>query len=195
MNFRAHIIFSAFTCMRPAEVEALLKVNVLRDRVQVRRNVSGGIEVDSPKNGKWRNHVPLAPAARAVLDALPQTQTPYVFHNKRGQKLSKSTQHLYWDLTRTTMAAKTGDPAWRTMDFYELRHFGASFAWNVLRLPVEVVAWMLGHSDTTLVTDVYGHPNTEIWHEEAMEAFRRHDAKKQAAADEAAGVPRLRAVE
>lgn len=197
--FRGRLLFGAYTCLRPNEVWPLLKSNVFGDHVRVRDAISGGELVDSPKNGKWRNKSPLPPPARRVLDAMPRNDaSPYLFWAVRGQMLTKSTDHLYWDKVRRAYATKTGDPRWLDFDLYELRHFGASFMLNELELPAELVAWVLGHSGKTgvdLVLRLYGHPQEERWHARVLAAFDLHEERQQAARDEAAGVLRLRAVE
>jgi integrase len=56
------------------------------------------------------------------------------------------------------------------MDFYELRHFGASYMLNNLGLEPWVVAEQLRHSDGgTLVVKLYGHPSRE----EAISRIRK----------------------
>jgi integrase len=48
-----------------------------------------------------------------------------------------------------------------TYDFYELRHFGASYMLNVLRIEPWVIARQLRHSNTKQILELYGHPETE----------------------------------
>ena len=56
------------------------------------------------------------------------------------------------------------------MDFYELRHFGASYMLNVLGLEAWVDREQLRHSDGgVLVVKLYGHPSREA----AIERMRR----------------------
>lgn len=180
--FRAHILFSAYTCMRPAEVVALLKENVLSESVRVRDNESGGVLVSTPKNGQWRE-VLLPPPARRTLDAMPQNaSSSYVFPALRGQRMTKGTQYNYWNATRIAYAAKTGDPSWRDKDFYEVtRHFGGSYLLNVLELPPELVAFQLGHTGQTgvdLVLRLYGHPDHKRWRERMMSSWRELEARQ-----------------
>jgi integrase len=55
-------------------------------------------------------------------------------------------------------------------DFYELRHFGASYMLNVLGLEPWVIAQQLRHSDGgSLVVELYGHPERA----EAIKRIRR----------------------
>lgn len=180
--FQAHILFSAYTCMRPAEVVVLLKTNVLVDSVRVRDNESGGVVVATPKNGQWRE-ILLPPPARRALDAMPENSaTPYVFWALRGQRMTKGTQYNYWNATRIAHAAKTGDPSWRDKDFYEVtRHFGASYLVNVLELPPELVAFQLGHTGQTgvdLVLRLYGHPDHKRWRARMMTSWRELETRR-----------------
>jgi hypothetical protein len=56
------------------------------------------------------------------------------------------------------------------LDFYELRHFGASYMLNELELEPWVIAEQLRHSDGgRLVIELYGHPD----HDNANERIRR----------------------
>jgi integrase len=56
------------------------------------------------------------------------------------------------------------------LDFYELRHFGASYMLNELELEPWVIAEQLRHSDGgVLVVQLYGHPSRR----EAIKRIRR----------------------
>ena len=56
------------------------------------------------------------------------------------------------------------------LNFYELRHFGASYMLNVLEIEPWVIAEQLRHSDGgALVLELYGHPD----HKEAIRRIRR----------------------
>ncbi len=65
-------------------------------------------------------------------------------------------QHYYWHPVR----CRFGQPS---MDFYELRHFSASWLFNDLELPAQDVAHQLGHTDGgALVQRLYGHPSERL---------------------------------
>ena len=67
---------------------------------------------------------------------------------------------------RQRLAVDERDP----LDFYELRHAGASYMLNELELEPWVIAKQLRHSDDgTLVVKLYGHPTRE----KAIERIRR----------------------
>jgi integrase len=198
--FRARMLFGAYTCLRPAEVCAQYEEDVRDDEVWVRRNYSGGVLVPSPKNGQWREVSLPPPAKRALasMPAHPDPTFPFLFWNQSGGPLLKSSEHGYWDTVRRAYAAKTGDPRWRDFDLYELRHYGASFCLNVLELPAELVAYMLGHTGQTgvdLVLRCYGHPDHKRWAARIQKAYAKYEDSQRQAAAEAAGAPRLRAVE
>lgn len=67
---------------------------------------------------------------------------------------------------RTRVALNPDDK----LDFYELRHFGASYMLNVLELPPWVIAKQLRHKDGgALVVKLYGHPSESA----AIDRMRR----------------------
>jgi integrase len=57
------------------------------------------------------------------------------------------------------------------MDFYELRHFCASWLFSDLELPAQDVAHQLGHTDGgALVQRLYGHPSERLARERIKRA-------------------------
>jgi integrase len=120
------------------------------------------------------------PAQRAVLDKPRRLGDDLMFRTKRGRQFSQGALHRAWSSVRETFMA--GLPAHhhlRTrieldsedrLDFYELRHFGASYMLNELELEPWVVAEQLRHSDGgVLVVQLYGHPSRR----EAIKRIRR----------------------
>src|SRR4051794_21949785 len=100
-----------------------------------------------------------------------------MFRTKRGKQFRQESLSRWWTSIRDAFVAQlpeshhlrrrlTVDPDDR-LEFYELRHFGASYMLNVLHIEPWVIARQLRHSDGgALVVELYGHP-------ERMEAIRR----------------------
>jgi integrase len=193
--FRGHILFSAHTGIRPSEARALRRVHVHPPSVDIFDNYGDDAELTTPKNHKRRT-ITCPNRAVEALRAMPANPaSPYVFYGIRGQRLTKGTQHYYWDKTRAAMAAKTGDPKWLDIDFYEVtRHYCGSFMTNELGLTADVVAAQLGHADTDLVIRLYGHRRHETTVERVNQAWAEYEERERAADEEAAGGRRLRAV-
>jgi hypothetical protein len=115
-----------------------------------------------------------------VLDKAPRLGDDLIFRTKRGQQLRQESLHRVWAPVRDAFTAKLPDahhlrerlavdPEDR-LDFYELRHFGASYMLNVLELEPWVIAEQLRHSDGgALVLELYGHPDRR----EAIRRIRR----------------------
>lgn len=169
-----------------------MHVHVRPPELDVFDNYGDDAEKTSPKNGK-RQTVACLPPAVAALAAMPtNAASPYCFYGIRGQRLTKGSQHGYWDKTRKAMAAKTGDPKWHDIDFYEVtRHYCGSWMYNELRLPADMVAKQLRHADSHLIETLYGHLRDEVAIARISDAFHAHVLERQVEIAEH-GAPRLR---
>jgi hypothetical protein len=138
-----------------------------------------GRETIPKHNSSGLIYVP-EPAQRAVLDKARRLGDDLIFRTKRGQQFRQESLHRVWAPVRDAFTAKLPDahhlrerlavdPEDR-LDFYELRHFGASYMLNVLELEPWVIAEQLRHSDGgALVLELYGHPDRR----EAIRRIRR----------------------
>lgn len=166
-TFRAMIIFAAYVGLRPGELFALQRADVLHDEVVIRRNLDGTGQLKLPKNGKERVVILPPPARDALLDVVPRVDTPWLFVTRSGRQFRKSSLLYYWNPVR----AAFGRPG---MDFYELRHFCAT---HLLELGVSHadVAVQLGHRDGgALVMSTYGHPSEDSARERLKLAYVRN---------------------
>ena len=103
-----------------------------------------------------------------------------IFRSKRGKQIRQKSWHRTWDQVRNAFTCSLpdshhlrqrllADPDDR-FDFYELRHFGASYMLNVLGVEPRVIAEQLRHTDGgALVVELYGHPDRD----EAIKRVRR----------------------
>lgn len=119
-------------------------------------------------------------AQRAVLDKPRRLGDDLIFRTKRGRQFRQGSLHRAWTSVRAAFMAElpphhhlharlARDPEDR-LDFYELRHFGASYMLNDLELEPWVVAEQLRHTDGgVLVVQLYGHPSRR----EAIKRIRR----------------------
>jgi integrase len=180
-EFAAMIRWGAFTCVRTGESFAsrysLLDGDVYYLRAQFHSKLRR--ETAPKHNSAGAIYVP-EPAQRAVLDKPRRLGDDLMFRTKRGQQFRQESLHRAWVSVRAAFMAKLPpghhlherlalDPEDR-MDFYELRHFGASYMLNELGLEPWVVAEQLRHSDGgTLVVKLYGHPSRD----EAISRIRR----------------------
>jgi integrase len=160
---------AAFVGMRPAELYGLRwsDIDIRADKVHVERQYSASTRsFELPKNGKTRTSVLTAPAKAGLL-AMPRPvdSDAMVFRGKKGGVLTGRTQHYYWHPVR----CRLGKPS---MDFYDLRHFCASWMFNDLELPAQDVAHQLGHEDGGgLVQRLYGHPSERLARERIKRAI------------------------
>jgi integrase len=139
-------------------------IDFARAQVNIRSSLGGTGEVTLPKNGKARVIV-LTPPAADALRAMPRRAgTPFVFTTPKGTHFTKTTHYYYWRAAK--LAA--GRPE---MDFYELRHFCATYLLELGLNPADV-AVQLGHTDGgALVMDTYGHPSDEAARDRIKAAF------------------------
>src|SRR5690349_2081576 len=179
-HFAACIRFAATTCVRPGELFALdwevLDLDAGRAHIGWQERIDGRAR---PKNGLARDIVVPAPAVAALRDT-PRWDGPWVFGSIRGQRLSKHSHFYAWDKVRNA----AGRPG---MDFYELRHYGAT---KLLEIGVsaEDVAIQMGHVDGgELVRTTYGHPS----HARALDRVQNAWVADSVAGGE---IPPLRAV-
>lgn len=177
-TYRAQILFSAFVGLRPGELFALLRTDLLLNHevrgqampsVWIKRNLdtTGGIK--APKNGHARRVILPSIAAEALSAVRPPAKAPeYVFATPTGVRLSRSTNGYLW----RKVAAAAGVPG---MDYYELRHFCATYLLEKGVLPSDV-AVQLGHTDGgALVMSTYGHPEEDRARLRVLNAFEDDD--------------------
>lgn len=177
----ALILWAAYTCMRPGETFAARFSLLEGDTYDLRRqfNSTLGRETVPKHNSSGMIYVP-EPAQRAVLDKPRRLGDDLIFRSKRGRQFRQESLHRVWAPVRDAFTATlpdahhlrerlAADPEDR-LDFYELRHFGASYMLNVLALEPWVIAEQLRHSDGgALVLELYGHPDRA----EAIRRIRR----------------------
>jgi integrase len=165
------IIWQAYTCMRPGESFAAQYAFLNGDEYDIQRQFNSrlGKETEPKHNSTGLIYVP-DPAQRVVRDKPRAIDAQLIFHGKRGQQLRQESWHRAWDPVRRTFANQL--PATHhlrlrieadetdQLDFYELRHFGASHMLNELQLEPWIIAEQLRHTDGgALVVKLYGHPD------------------------------------
>jgi integrase len=167
---RAMILFSAYVGLRPGELFALKWEDIQPEytvqgkpmpSVWIHRNVAIDGSVTTPKNGKARRVV-LPPAAWDAMKDLPRRD--HVFTTATGRRLSRSSLAYIWNPVRAAAG-------YRGMDYYELRHFCATFLLEKGLLHRQV-ARQLGHTDGgKLVMSTYGHPDESDELQAVLSAF------------------------
>jgi integrase len=193
--FHCIVDFAADTTMRPSEIFGLDRpdVDLKAEAVSIRRQFHKR-RIQTPKNGKPRTLPYLPPRAAAAIRRLPRRVPPAIcsvtgseilFCGKQGQRISQSALWSYWEPVRTAFEASL-DPQRRAelraprhpdhpkMDFYELRHFGAT---QMAEKGVEdwIGAAMMGHTDGgKLYRDTYSHPSDQIAAQRLKQAFGRN---------------------
>jgi integrase len=178
-QFRALVIFAAYTTMRPSEIYGLERADVdfRHNEIIVRRQFYKRT-LTLPKNGKTRRII-LPPPAAEALKSMPaftpvrgltdekgvERDVNFIFRNKIGAPLSPSGMHYYFDPVRIAF----GRPE---LEFYVLRHTGATYMVETLGLPAWVVAKQLGHTDGgILVSRLYAHPSDNAAREQIRRAY------------------------
>jgi integrase len=166
----ATIAFAAYVGCRPGEMFALTwgDVDPVRNggEVRVSKTIAAGGETTPPKNGLERTVVLPPKAWAAVLEGCEQGDPgDLVFRAARGARFSRTSHLHYWDRVRKA----DGRP---TMQFYELRHFAATYLLELGLSPADV-AVQLGHTDGgALVMSTYGHPEQERARERVRAAMQ-----------------------
>lgn len=161
-TLRPFVLFAAYSGMRVGEMFALKweDIDFERNRIHVRRRFYGK-DLDLPKSNKPRAVV-LLPEAADALSGLDRG-TEWVFLNKSGEHLSKSSLAYYWQKVSTAF----GKP----VQPHELKHFTGHHLFVTCGMPERIVAEQLGHTDGgKLVRELYGHGD----HEALEEIERRY---------------------
>lgn len=138
-EFGAMITWGAYTCMRPGETFAARFSRLNGDEYDVGAQYHSRLGRETPpKYGSTgRIHVPVQ-AQRAALDKPRRLGDDLIFRTKRGRQFRQGSLHRAWTPVRAAFMAElpphhhlharlARDPEDR-LDFYELRHFGASYS-------------------------------------------------------------------
>lgn len=191
-TFSAVIEWGADTTMRPSEIFGLDRsdLNMQAGTVAIDRQFTSR-RIELPKNGLTRVLPFIPPRALAAIQRMPrrmpapicpETKGEILFLGKRGQRISQQSLHNYWVPVRAAFEALL-EPARRRelraartekkqeMEFYELRHFGAT---QMAELGVEdwVGGLMMGHTDGgKLFRELYSHPAGKVAGERLRQAF------------------------
>lgn len=187
--FGPMILVAAWSGVRLGELWALEweDVDFKNEEIYVRRQYSSRTrQVVRPKGDKERK-IALLPPAGEALRRVPKNPTGegtiFWTPDFRARYYDR-THNYYWlpvraafwgklpDSRRTEMDRELGKIP-RGFDFYELRHFCATYLYETLGLPPWQVAKQLGHSDGgKLVMEVYGHPSEKNAIDTIKERFR-----------------------
>jgi hypothetical protein len=208
---------AAWTMVRPGELCMFSKHRPTQDDPQV--NViefdAGLVRVDWQWNAKMRKVttpkwesvrvVPLLPRAETALRALPDFGPGPCFRTKRGEPFTSRTLGYYWSSVRDAFTAKLPADHWLririaqaakegrddSLDFYELRHFGASAFAHPQRFgaPEGVrpasqyeIGEMMGHKDGgKLAARLYIHTESETVSASLRDAWRDQAPRRRKA--------------
>ena len=155
-SFAAWLQVAAFTGLRPGELDALRRSNIDLDRGRIRVVEQFNAKTRTftpPKNGRARE-APLTVPAREAIVGLP-VEGEFCFPPIQGQHWSPGSRAYHWKAVR-------GAAGWRGTLYLATRHFAGWYMVNVLELPSEDVAIVLGHTDGgELVRKLYGHRDHE----------------------------------
>lgn len=184
--FGALIAVAAWTGVRPGELFALRWGDVDFDRgeLRVREQFNSKTGRYGPTKNSFPRTVVLTPGAGEALRGLPRhVADDLVFHTKQGKPYTGRTHHYAWNPVRKAFVASLPEThhlrqrlaasADDDFDFYELRHFCATYLLELGLAPADV-ALQLGHRDGgALVMSTYGHPSEDAARERIRQAFAK----------------------
>jgi len=171
----AAIIWAAYTMCRPGETYAARRSLLHGDVYHLRSQMNSTLGRETTPKHDSLGAIYVPEAAREIVHRLPRAlhgDDDLFFHTKRGKQFRKASWWLAWDPIRTHFTRELPethhlhqrlaiDPDDK-LDFHELRHMGASYALNNLKIDPWVIAKQLRHSDNgTLVIKLYGHPTRD----------------------------------
>lgn len=193
---RAMVLVAGYTGIRPGELFALewIDVDLKAGELNVRRRVWKDGSIDVPKSGESRLIVLPDPAADA-LRSLPRAAEGRIFSSMDRRIFTQTSWTYYWHRLRAVFEDKLPKEraaqlrearGQKSLTFYEMRHFCATYLLN-LGLSAEDVAYQLGHADAMLVQRLYGHPDDVLTRERIRRALRQNVRELRAVDDEAVG--------
>jgi integrase len=177
----AMVDWGAYTCVRPGESFAAEYSRLKGDIYDIREQFnSHSRKRTAPKHGSTGLIYVPEPALRAVLDKPRRLGDDLMFRTRTGKPFRAGSLYWSWHPIRVAFTAKlpaTHDLRRRLavdpkdwMDFYELRHFGASYMLNDLEIEPWIIAEQLRHKDGgKLLLELYGHPDRR----KAIDRMRR----------------------
>lgn len=185
---------AAWTGMRPGELFALRwdRVDFKAGEIHVLEQLKSA----SGETGDLKTHeqrtIALLPQVEDTLKTIPRVSgSDLIFNTKRGQSFNSRAWHYYWNPVRTAFWA--GLPANRKakdsvearrmrripadFDFYELRHYFASYLANELHATPYDIATQMGHADGgKLALRLYVHTEQSDSNERMRKAAREQIA-------------------
>lgn len=181
LEVAAMVKFAAYVCTRTGETFAAKHSLLDGDEYHLQTQFNSRLRRETaPKRGSTGTLYVPAPAREAVA-TLPRTLgVDLMWRTIRGKQFTQSNWCATWRLIRHVFMRELPpthhlhrrvllDPE-DVLDFYELRHFGASYMLNELEIEPWVIAQQLRHKDGgALVIELYGHPSTAT----AIEKMRR----------------------
>jgi integrase len=177
----AMIKWAAYTCARTGETFAARRSLLEGDVYHLEKQYNSRLRKETtPKHGSVGTlYVP--PPAREVVARLPaRLGDDLLWRTVTGKQFKQSSWSPTWRVIRQVfmrelprghhLQQRLALDQEDVFDFYELRHFGASYMLNVLGIEPWVIAKQLRHKDEGgLVIRLYGHPTTET----AIDHLRR----------------------
>lgn len=180
-RFRGFIVWQAYVGCRPAEglhIERARHINLDKGIVWIEGQKYRDGETGVTKNGQERQVILPDPAREALALIPPRVDSPWLFHNKRGNPLLYATMLTYWHKV-CDAAGLSRDTRWLDdngrpcgIDPYHLRHFcGSHFA--DLGADAADIAIQLGHTDGgDLARKLYIHTYDDRAHVRLHERIR-----------------------
>lgn len=181
LKVSAMIQWAAYVCSRTGETFATKRSLLDGDVYYLQTQYNSRLRREtSPKHGSTGTlYVP--PPAREVVARLPhKLGDDLLWRTVRGKQFKQSSWSPTWKVIRRIFMRELPathhlnqrlvlDPK-DVFDFYELRHFGASYMLNELGIEPWVIAEQLRHKDGgILVVKLYGHPTAAT----AIDKMRR----------------------
>jgi integrase len=169
----AMIKWAAYTCARTGETFATKWHLLDGDVYYLETQYNSRLRKETPPKHGSVGTLYVPPPAREVVSQLPrELGDPLLWRTKTGKQFAQSNWSPTWKALRKVFMRELprGHHLHRRLaldeedvfDFYELRHFGASYMLNVLGIEPWVIAEQLRHKDGgALVIKLYGHPTTE----------------------------------
>ena len=182
----AMIQWAAYTAMRTGETFAAKRSLLEGDVFHLQTQYNSRLRKETPPKHGGTGALYVPPPAPEVVSRLPRTLgVDLLWRTITGRQFKQSNWSPTWKMIRKVFMREL--PAHHHLhrrlivdekdvfDFYELRHFGASYMLNERKIEPWVIAEQLRHKDGgALVIKLYGHPTAHTVIESQRRAWRQN---------------------
>lgn len=172
LEVSAMIVWAAYVASRTGETFAIKRSLLKGDVYHLETQFNSRLRRETkPKHGSVGVLYVPPPAQEAVAGLPRRIDVDLLWRTVTGRQFRQSNWSPTWKAIRAAFMRELPSThqlhrrlradSHDVLDFYELRHFGASYMLNVRKIEPWIIARQLRHKDASLIEELYGHPEDE----------------------------------